>query len=148
MHKLKLAAVVVSTLVGITGCTVASAPTGAPIPASSPVDAPTPASTQASTPATSIVPATKIVNLLSVHGNGIKNLKSFTATDDWTLHYTYNCKAFGGSGNFIVTDEGDNFNILANELGKAGKDTTQGSAGLVKLSVNSECSWTLLATQP
>lgn len=111
----------------------------------------TPAASESSTPPPASTPAAPAGPqvLLTAKGNGIKNLPAFTTTGSWTLAYAYNCSAFGGQGNFAVTDSGDNFNVYVNELGAKGSDTQAlDTTGRIKLEVNSECTWTIKATQP
>jgi hypothetical protein len=89
------------------------------------------------------------VTLLVAKGNGVKDLPRFSTTGDWSLHYAFDCRAFGSKGNFVVTDSGDNFGIYANQLATKGADTSsESSTGSIKLSVNSECAWTIKATEP
>jgi hypothetical protein len=80
-------------------------------------------------------------------GSGIKNTAQFTVTDNWKLAYTYDCSGAGGSGNFIVNEDGGNdfSGAQVNELGAGGSSSTMvyGDAGTHYLSVNSECSWTM-----
>lgn len=119
----------------------------APTPAGA-VGQPTAAGQPSSQPVAS-QPAAGPVTLLDTSGNGIKDLPRFTATGDWTMTYTFDCSAFGQAGNFQVTDAGDNFGVYANQLAMTGGDSTsEQNTGAVKLSVNSECAWTLKATQP
>jgi hypothetical protein len=61
-----------------------SVPTAAPIPIAQPT------------------PAPASVTLLNLKGRGIKNSKTFTTTDAWTLHYTFDCTNFGYEGNFQI----------------------------------------------
>jgi hypothetical protein len=100
--------------------------------------------------ATQTAPATGVKTVLSLHGSGIKNTAKFATGRDWTIHYTYNCAAFGGSGNFAVTTYtgGDLDDIVINDLGRKGDDTAPvyDDPGTHYLSVNSECSWTIRVT--
>jgi hypothetical protein len=93
------------------------------------------------------------VLLVKESGNGIKNTASFAAPDEWRIRYSYDCSSFGYKGNFqvFVYDGSDPQDIVVNELGRSGKDTTpiyQGGDHL-HLEINSECEWkvTALATQ-
>jgi hypothetical protein len=122
--------------------------------------APTPAATQGpgltSAPAGATIapPATQAaaVTLVDEQGSGIKKTKEFTATDAWTLSYSYDCSGFGSQGNFIVSvadHSGTPVDLPVNELGAKGSSSSQVySTGVLHLEVNSECSWHLVATQP
>ena len=73
------------------------------------------------------------------------------------MKYTYNCAAFGSSGNFVAdllygsqsSLSGDDQQI-ANELGAGGTQSTviypQDPGKDYHLSVNSECSWSVTVT--
>lgn len=79
-------------------------------------------------------------------GSGIENTAKFTVTGDWVLQWTYDCSAFGDTGNFIVSEDGgsDFSGASVNELGSGGHGQTHayGDAGTHYLAVDSECSWT------
>jgi hypothetical protein len=88
--------------------------------------------------------------LATFTGSGIQNTTQFTIGGDgnWNLDWTYNCAAFGTSGNFIVGEDQDGLDpsgVNVNELGNGGTGTAHayGDAGLHFLDVNSECSWTM-----
>jgi hypothetical protein len=103
-----------------------------------PATTPAPA---AAPPSTASAPQT----LLSLTGSGIKNTAQFTTGDSWTLSYTYDCSDFGGTGNFIVSDETGM--PLVNELQDKGSGSSpQYSAGTHHLEINSECKWTVKVT--
>ena len=83
-------------------------------------------------------------------GSGTKTTADFTVPSEWTLAYTYNCAAFGGSGNFVVygynSDGSLDFNgPSVNELGAKGSSSTavHADSGKKYLSIASECSWTV-----
>jgi len=88
----------------------------------------------------------KPVVIATFGGSGIENTAKFTVTGDWVLEWTYDCSAFGDSGNFIVDEDGgSDFNgASVNELGPGGHGETHvyGDAGSHYLAMNSECSWT------
>jgi hypothetical protein len=80
--------------------------------------------------------------LLDLKGSGIKRSKRFTAAGDWIIQWSYDCSDFGYKGNFIVTVEGDTFDVAVNELGKKGKGTqNEYDTGRMFLEINSECDW-------
>jgi len=110
------------------------------------------ASTQASSssdnglaaPAVSSTPPTTV--LLDQSGSGEAQTKPFTTTGEWTVAYTFDCSAWGSSGNFQFdvanTDGSDNLDNGANDLAMSGGNTDYYyDAGQHYLSVNSECDW-------
>ncbi|MFI1091083.1 hypothetical protein [Streptomyces sp. NPDC020917] len=106
-----------------------------------------PKATKAAAPAkASAAPKPKVV--LAESGHGIKNTVRFTVHGDWDLRYTYNCSSFGYQGNFIVTGMGGDFpDVMVNEMGMKGSDVThQHDGGTIYLQVDSECNWTVKAT--
>jgi hypothetical protein len=105
------------------------------------------ASTRPGPPPTSHPPKTATV--LKTSGNGIKNTAAFTTGDTWTIAYTYDCTAFGGTGNMQIYVDYPNGDIAANALGTKGHDTTtETGAGTHTLKVASECRWTVAVTSP
>jgi hypothetical protein len=93
-------------------------------------------------------PAKTVV--LKVSGSGIKNTKSFTTGDDWSIKYSFNCASFGSEGNFqvyVYTDD-QLSDAPVNELSKKGSDVTyeHGDSGKQYLEINSECSWSVTVT--
>lgn len=108
--------------------------------------APTPAAT-----AGGQQPAGK-VTLLDLTGSGIKDSTTFTTTAPWTIAYDFDCSGFaGGKGNFVVTvfNGTDLVGVAVNELAAKGASTTaQYDTGTIHLSMNSECPWHVVATQP
>lgn len=107
------------------------------------------ASNQTPTLAASPVPSPSPQVLLNISGSGTKTTQKFTTSgQDWDLAWTYNCAAFGDSGNFIVdvknSDGSSSDNQGVNQLGANGADTEHfHSGGTFYLEVNSECSWTV-----
>ena len=107
--------------------------------------APTPHPSPSPSPHNSPSPQAPAV-LLDMGGSGIKNSAQFNAPDHWRLAYTYDCTSFlGGQGNFQVYlyQGSDLVDILVNELGAKGSDTTDvysGGDGM-HLEMNSECNW-------
>ena len=99
------------------------------------------------------------VVLLRMSGNGIQNSAPFLVTSGTvTVTYTYDCSAFGGSGNFIADLETGNQASLssddqsiANALGAGGTATTtvypQDVGSDYHVAVNSECNWTVTVEQ-
>ncbi len=107
---------------------------------------PTPAPTAVPTPAPTPAPPAAPVVLLDMTGNGIKTSPRFVAPSDWTIEYSYNCTSFGFNGNFAIMVEGDTFDVAANALGMKGQDVAnEHSGGNVYLSINSECTWHVVA---
>jgi hypothetical protein len=86
-----------------------------------------------------------------LQGSGTKQTQKFTAASDWDLEWSYDCSNFGQQGNFIVTvydsDGTMSFdNTAVNQLGKSGSDVQHyHKGGTYYLSVNSECSWHIVA---
>ena len=86
-------------------------------------------------------------------GHGIKKTAAFAigGTGAWVLKYSYDCKAFGVAGNFIVFEDGgrDLSGVHVNELSKHGRGIARasGDAGRHYLAIDSECSWQVQVTQ-
>ena len=78
------------------------------------------------------------------HGDGIQNTPQFTTPASWVLRYSFDCAAFGQSGNFAVTESGLG-SVAVNRLALRGHGVTRGysDAGRHYLEVNSECRWTM-----
>jgi len=92
--------------------------------------------------------------LLSFSGNGIGNSAPFLVLGNLTVHYTFDCSS-QGTGNFIGDIETGNQASLnsddqsfANELSGGGSKTThvypQEPGHDYHVSINSECSWTVV----
>lgn len=111
----------------------------------------------ATTPTSSPVtpkPAAPTV-LLSLSGSGIENSAPFLVTESQlTVTYSYDCAAFGGTGNFIADlltgnqdSLGSDDQSIANALGAGGTVTTtiypQNPGTDYHLAVNSECNWSV-----
>jgi len=97
-----------------------------------------------SVPATTPAPTPTV--LLDQSGSGSVQTKPFTTTGDWTVTYTFDCSAYGSSGNFQTyidnTDGSYNTDTGANELATSGGNTDYYyDAGEHYIEVNSECSW-------
>lgn len=147
----------VATAAVLAGCSTAPAAHPAkPRPATS-VSPATPAPAPATTaPAakTQVPPAPKI--LLSLSGNGIENSPPFLVSQSQlTVHYTYDCSGFGGSGNFAAdllsgnqSSLGSDDQPIANALGAGGSATTTiyptNTGSDYHLAVDSECNWTVV----
>jgi hypothetical protein len=105
-------------------------------PAPTPVPAP---ATQAPTSGPSTVAA--------FSGQGAENTPQFTVTSTWKLDYSYDCADAGGTGNFIVTEDGGNdmggLNVNALSSGATSSTWAYNDAGSHYLSINSECSWSM-----
>jgi len=88
-------------------------------------------------------PAARTVAKFS--GSGQENTPQFTVTATWKLEWSYDCSAFGTTGNFIIDEDGggDLSGVNVNELGngKSGTTYAYGDGGTHYLSVNSECDW-------
>jgi hypothetical protein len=106
-----------------------------------PPDTPQPA------PATTAPPVTAGKTVATFSGSGIENTPKFTVTDTWKLDYSFDCSGFGGSGNFIVNEDGGSdfsgASVNGLGLGKSGSTFAYGDAGTHYLQVNSECSWSV-----
>lgn len=92
-------------------------------------------------------PAPSAAVVATFRGSGTGNTPRFTVGATWKLEYSYDCSAYGGRGNFIVSEDGgSNFGgASVNELGSRGSSSTwaYNDAGTHYLSVDSECSWTM-----
>lgn len=133
--------------------TAGQAPTSAPVTATPATDTeaattdttepPTtekPTTTKKPTPTTKPAPTV----LLQQTGSGTHNLRPFTAPDQWRLVWSYDCRNFGGQGNFAVNDSDFSTDLSVNELGRSGSGTEYvDGGGRVKLQVLSECRWSL-----
>jgi hypothetical protein len=116
------------------------------------------ASAPPSVPAQSSASAQSSGVLFTFSGSGIRNSASFTVNSSAvTARYSYNCSAFGSSGNFIAdlvsgspSSESYDDQSIANELGSGGSQTTtvypQDQGSSYHLEVNSECSWSITLT--
>ena len=107
-----------------------------------------PLGTAAASPAAaSSAPAAKPHTVATFTGSGIQNTPRFTVTSTWKLAYSFDCSAFGGTGNFIVSEDGDSDfgGVTVDELGAGKRSSTwaYNDAGTHYLAVNSECSWTV-----
>ena len=100
----------------------------------------------AATPAAAAAPKPHVIARFA--GSGIESTRQFTigGAGSWVLRWSYNCAAFGQSGNFQVDEDkgGADFNgANVNELGRHGHGLTHvySDAGRHFLEVDSECSW-------
>jgi hypothetical protein len=110
---------------------------------------------RAAASASASAPAPSSGVLFTFSGSGIRNSAPFTVNSSAvTARYSYDCSAFGGSGNFIAdlvsgSPGSGNYDdqSIANELGSAGGQTTtvypQDQGATYHLAVNSECSWSI-----
>lgn len=108
--------------------------------------------------ASASAPAQSSGVLFTFSGSGIRNSASFTVNSSAvTARYSYDCSAFGSSGNFIAdlvsgSPGSGNYDdqSIANELGSGGGQTTtvypQDQGATYHLEVNSECSWSITLT--
>ena len=132
----------------ITGCASTAATAATAVPTASrptaipPTAKPTP---KAPTPKPTAAPP-----IFSASGSGIKTTADFTVPSEWTLAYTYNCAAFGSTGNFLVEGYNSDGSLdftgpSVNELGAKGSSSTavHADSGKKYLSIDSECSWTV-----
>jgi hypothetical protein len=81
------------------------------------------------------------------------NTAEFTETGDWQMVWTYNCSAYGSSGNFIVfinaPANDSSLDTGPNELGPAGGGTDHyADVGTFSLTVDSECAWAITVNGP
>jgi hypothetical protein len=83
------------------------------------------------------------VVLYSKTGSGTGSSPTFTTGAEWQVQYTYDCTAFGQSGNFMVNSE--DMQLTINQLGMTGADTdyVHNDPGSHSLSIDSECAWTI-----
>jgi hypothetical protein len=125
----------------------AKATTATTVAPSTPAKAKTVAPT---TPPPTAAPAAPVV-LWQQSGSGQASGQQFTvpaSVKGWNEVWTYNCSAFGSSGNFITTITGfggaaNTTDSGANELGTGGSGTNHYyDTGTFTIGVNSECSWT------
>jgi hypothetical protein len=117
-----------------------------------------PSAASAPTRTHSARPKTHANLLFKFSGSGIRNSRPFLVNAATvTAHFTYNCAAAGGSGNFIADMVSGNPSSLssddqsiANALGSGGSQTTtlypQNQGSRYHLTVNSECSWSITLT--
>jgi hypothetical protein len=109
--------------------------------------------TATATPASTDTPVPTPKVLLTFEGSGIKSSEPFAASGDSVdLAYTFDCSAFGSSGNFAVTfyDQNGLAADSVKELAKSGKDTSivyiANTAPPYHVEVNSPCTWTITVT--
>lgn len=132
----------------------AAAATAAAAPTATAHSAPTTPAVSAASPKPA--PASSV--LISLSGSGIRNSAPFVVnSSSVTARYSYDCSAFGTSGNFIASIvSGSPSNgtyddqTIANALGSGGSQTTtvypQDQGSSYYLEVNSECSWSITLT--
>jgi hypothetical protein len=134
--------IVAVTIVAVSGRHGPAASTAAQAPEASPLAASSSPAARNS-PAAAAPAAARTVATFS--GSGIENTPRFTVTATWKLIYSFNCSAFGYSGNFqVYEDGGSDFNgVSVNDLAMSKSATTwaYGDAGTHYLQVNSECAW-------
>lgn len=165
MRGAAVAAVAAATLLAACGSTktAAKAPTVTTVSAAPAVAvATTPAVTAAPTtkaPATTAAPTTPPAPTVVFQqaGSGQSTTASFHVNNEWQLAWTYDCSAFGSSGNFVVD--------ISQPPGKVGIDVATNDQGVNQLGANgtgvehyhyggtiffsiiSECKWTVKVTQ-
>lgn len=131
----------------------AAAGSGKTTPSASGSSAPSSAASSpaAASPAQPAPVVFKKKTLARFSGSGIQNTARFTVpgSGNWELKWRYDCSSFGTQGNFQVgEDNGNDFSgANVNELGTGGHGITHvyGDAGSHYLSVDSECSWSMVA---
>jgi hypothetical protein len=113
----------------------------------------------AGSPSPSPVPPPSPKVLLRMSGNQDQNSAPFPVNSGTlTVHYSYDCSAYGTQGNFIADlitgDEGSasyDDQEIANALGESGRDVTtlypQDVGSDYHLVVTSECTWTVVVRQ-
>jgi|SRR5579863_8126236 len=80
--------------------------------------------------------------LLDVEGSGIKTTQRFQAPGEWAIVWSFDCSNFEGSGNFVISVDGDVSDVAANQLAANGRDVSyEHAGGNVYLEINSECDW-------
>ena len=89
--------------------------------------------------------------VMGTSGSGIHQTQWFTVPSEWQLRWSFNCRAFGGSGNFIAdinSRSGPTTMPGVNELTTSdwGLEYMH-QGGRFYLSVNSECSWHISVTR-
>lgn len=130
-------------LVVVAGVAGSSKKTPPPAPAASD-NGSAAAPTTAQTTATSV--STAPLTLIDLSGTGTKSTQKFTASQDWDLAWSYDCSAYGGTGNFQVYVNGPLVSPV-NQLGASGSGVEHyHEGGSTYLEVNSECSWHIKAT--
>jgi len=129
----------------VAGCGVSSTPS---TPKTAAPDSSSASSTSTSSPSKAATPAGTV--LLTIAGSGTKSTQKFTTGSDWDLAWTYDCKAFGASGNFIVSPTASDPMTLVspvNQLGASGASVEHyHDGGTFYLDINSECAWTVKVT--
>ena len=92
--------------------------------------------------------------VFSLNGSGIKNTPDFVVSSaEWVIHYSYDCSAYGSSGNFAISVSSTNGgpadgDVAANEIGASGNSSSvEHGAGTYYLAINSECNWQVVVTQ-
>jgi hypothetical protein len=139
--------------------TVTVTAAAAPAPTTTVTVTATPSATAAApSVSAAAAPAPSSSTLLTLSGSGIQNSAPFVVnSSSVTAHYSYDCSAFGGSGNFIASlvsgnpsDGTYDSEGIANQLGSGGSQTTtvypQDVGASYHLEVNSECSWSITLT--
>jgi hypothetical protein len=97
-------------------------------------------------------PAPKV--LFQQAGSGTASSQNFTAPTNWNVTWTYDCSAFGSEGNFQVLVSQAGTGSMAsledtpvNQLGPKGSGVQHYHyGGKLYLEMNSECTWTVVAT--
>jgi len=123
----------------------ASTVTGAPSTSTTKPTTPTHAATSTS--------ASAATSLLTVIGSGTKSTTKFKVSrSDWNLHWSYDCTSVAGKRNFQVFVYGSTGSLpgdLVNQQGAKGSDVQNyhDGPGTFYLQINSECSWSVTATQ-
>jgi hypothetical protein len=88
------------------------------------------------------------VTFTSAQTGDTGNPQKFSVGGKWTMAWSYDCSAFGSSGNFAVginQPAGDEtFDVGPNELGPSGSGTdSYNDTGTFSLDIISECSWSI-----
>lgn len=119
--------------------------------AAKPATTPTTSKPPAAKPTTTTTPPTTAKpqpqTLLDKSGNGIQTLPPVDINGPWTLKYSFDCTADGGTGNFIVNvnqaDGSPNFyDNGPDALAASGSSSDyEPVGGNLSLDINSECNW-------
>ena len=155
----KVAAIIGGSVVALVIIGAALSSHGSTPPPAAATGAPPVASSATVQPASAAPPATKAAAKPAVakaavvakfSGSGQENTARFTVSSTWKLSYSFNCSAFGGSGNFIVFEDGGNdfsgVSVNALAASKTGTSWAYSDAGTHYLEVDSECAWSMTVT--
>ncbi|HVZ85661.1 MAG TPA: DUF2510 domain-containing protein [Polyangia bacterium] len=139
-----IGAILIVIVIGAIANSGGSSSSGSPAATSALISTP-PSVSPVSSPPPAPVPKT----VLAERGNGEGQTREFTVSDEWSIHYSYNCASLGQPGNFQIYVYGTNnvpslSNVGANEIGMRRSATIHNHhGGTYYLTINSECAWRL-----